>query len=213
MASDGSGKESFVPLARHGKGFLGDKPSLSQTPLGKQFPSCLLSKPWGQDSFILYFSDRLSLMPCLNYLLPLTPPPSCSPFKMVFITLPGASPVAQGWRSACSAGDPRLIPGSARPPGGGHGSPFQYSCLENPMDRGACQAIVHGVVKSQTRLKWLSTHNSSYYLKSSYYLFVLSRNSIWLLHKGVWQTAQTSPLGSAENQDNDYIVLMIKFGQ
>ena len=39
-----------------------------------------------------------------------------------------------------------------RSPGGGHGHPLQYSCLENPVDRGAWQAAVHGVAKSQTRL-------------------------------------------------------------
>ena len=43
-------------------------------------------------------------------------------------------------------------------PGGGHGNPLQYSCLENPMDRGAWRAIVHRVAKSRTWLKWLSTH-------------------------------------------------------
>ena len=43
-----------------------------------------------------------------------------------------------------------LIPGSGRSPGGGHGNPLQYSCLENPMDRGACWATVHGVAKSRT---------------------------------------------------------------
>ena len=43
-----------------------------------------------------------------------------------------------------------LIPGSGRSPGGGHGNPLQYSCLENPMDRGAWQAIVHGITPSQT---------------------------------------------------------------
>ena len=56
-----------------------------------------------------------------------------------------------------SAGDVRdvgLIPGSERSPGGGHGNPLQYSCLENPMDRGAWQAIVHGVTKSQTLLSY-----------------------------------------------------------
>ena len=52
------------------------------------------------------------------------------------------------------------IPGSGRSPGGGHGNPLQYSCLENPTDRGAWRAIVHGVTKSQTRLKRLSTHPS-----------------------------------------------------
>ena len=49
--------------------------------------------------------------------------------------------------------DTGSIPGSVRSLGGGHGNPLQYSCLENPMDRGARQAIVHGVVKSWTRLK------------------------------------------------------------
>ena len=50
--------------------------------------------------------------------------------------------------SACCAGDEGLIPGSKRS-GGGHGNPLQYSCLENPRDRGAWQATVHGVAKSQ----------------------------------------------------------------
>ena len=46
--------------------------------------------------------------------------------------------------------DARLIPGSGRSPGGGHGNPLQYSCLENPMDRGPWQATVHRVTKSWT---------------------------------------------------------------
>ena len=50
--------------------------------------------------------------------------------------------------SACNAGDPGLIPGSGRSLGEGNGNPVQYSCLENPMDGGAWQAIVHGVAKS-----------------------------------------------------------------
>ena len=54
--------------------------------------------------------------------------------------------------SACNAGDLGLIPGSGRSPGEGNGNPLQYSCLENPMDRGAWWAIVHGVTKSRTRL-------------------------------------------------------------
>ena len=49
------------------------------------------------------------------------------------------------------------IPESGRSPGGGHGNPHQYSCLENPTDRGAWGAKVHRVAKSQTQLKWLST--------------------------------------------------------
>ena len=49
-----------------------------------------------------------------------------------------------------NAGDTRdmgLIPGSGRAREGGNGNPLQYSCLENPMDRGACRAIVHGVTE------------------------------------------------------------------
>ena len=59
-----------------------------------------------------------------------------------------------------SAGDVRdsgSIPGSGRSPGGGHGYPLQYSCLESPMDRGAWQATVCRVAQSWTRLKRLST--------------------------------------------------------
>ena len=47
--------------------------------------------------------------------------------------------------SAGDAGNGGLIPGSARSPGGGNGNPFQYSCLENPMDRRALQTTVYGV--------------------------------------------------------------------
>ena len=54
-----------------------------------------------------------------------------------------------------NAGDIRdmgLIPVSGRSPGGGHGNPLQYSCLENPVDIGAWQATVYGVAKSQKKL-------------------------------------------------------------
>ena len=57
--------------------------------------------------------------------------------------------------SACNAGDtgdPGSIPGSGRSPGGGQGNPLQYSCLENPQDRGAWRATVQGVAKSWARL-------------------------------------------------------------
>uniref|UniRef100_A0A4W2EWG4 J domain-containing protein n=1 Tax=Bos indicus x Bos taurus TaxID=30522 RepID=A0A4W2EWG4_BOBOX len=55
-----------------------------------------------------------------------------------------------GKASACSPGDPGLIPGSGRSPGEGNGNPLQYSCLENPMDGEAWWATVHGVPKSRT---------------------------------------------------------------
>jgi len=60
-----------------------------------------------------------------------------------------------GKESACSAGDAEdtgSVPGSGRSPGGGHGNPLQYSCLENPMDRGAWWTAVERVTESQTRL-------------------------------------------------------------
>jgi len=67
----------------------------------------------------------------------------------IFLGFPGSS---DGKESACYVGDLGLIPGLGRSPGGGHGNPLQYSCLENPMDRGAWQATVHGVAKSHTGL-------------------------------------------------------------
>ena len=53
-----------------------------------------------------------------------------------------------------NAGDVRdtdLIPGLERSPGGGHSNPLQYSCLENPMDRGSWQATVHGITKDSEK--------------------------------------------------------------
>ena len=54
--------------------------------------------------------------------------------------------------NAGDAGDTDSIPGSGRSPGGEHGNPLQYSCLKNPIDRGAWWAAVHGVAQSRTRL-------------------------------------------------------------
>ena len=66
-----------------------------------------------------------------------------------FLGFPGGS---DGKEFTCNEGDLGSIRGLGRSPGGGHGNPLQYSCLENPMDRGAWQAAVHGVAKSQTHL-------------------------------------------------------------
>ena len=55
---------------------------------------------------------------------------------------------SDGKESSCNAGDLGSIPGSGRSSGEGNGNPLQYPCLENPMDRGAWQATVHGVAKS-----------------------------------------------------------------
>ena len=63
-----------------------------------------------------------------------------------------------GKESTCNEGDMGSIPGSGRSSGGRHGSTLQYSCLENPMDKGAWQATIHRVTKSQTQMKRLSRH-------------------------------------------------------
>ena len=59
---------------------------------------------------------------------------------------------SDGKESACNVGDPGSVPGLGRSPGEGNGNPIQYSCLENPMDRGAWWATVYRFTKSLTRL-------------------------------------------------------------
>ena len=56
---------------------------------------------------------------------------------------------SDGKEAACNMGDLGSIPGLGRSPGGGHGNPLQYSCLENFTDRGTWQVAVCGVTKSQ----------------------------------------------------------------
>ena len=70
--------------------------------------------------------------------------------QILLTVFPGGS---VGKESACNVGDTGdvcSISGSGRSPGEGHGNPLQYSCLENPMDRGGWWATVHEVAKSQT---------------------------------------------------------------
>ena len=68
-------------------------------------------------------------------------------YILVYIGLPWG---LSGKESACNARDPGSIPGAGRSPGEGNGTPLQCSRLENPMDRGAWRATVHGVTQSQT---------------------------------------------------------------
>ena len=65
------------------------------------------------------------------------------------------------------------IPGSRRFPGEGHGDPLQYSCLENPMDRGAWWATVHVVIKSWIQLKWLSMHTHAQCLNNWFIVYLV----------------------------------------
>ena len=74
----------------------------------------------------------------------------------IFIGLPWWISVKE---SACNAGNPGSIPWLGNSPGGEHSNPLQYSCLENSKDKRGWWATVHGVAKSWTRLKWLSTHH------------------------------------------------------
>ena len=71
-------------------------------------------------------------------------------FFFLKLYFPGGSDSKE---SACNVGDLSSIPGLGRSPGGWHGNPLCYSCLENPKERGAWRATVHGVAKSRT---WLS---------------------------------------------------------
>ena len=83
---------------------------------------------------------------------------------------------SDGKASACNTGDPGSIPGLGRSPGEGKGNPLQYSCLENPRDRGAWQATVHGVAKSRTRL---SHFTSLHFLYSP---TLISIHDYWKTH-------------------------------
>ena len=85
-----------------------------------------------------------------------------------------------GKESACNAGDPGSIPGSGRSPGEENNNPLQYSCLENPMDRGAWQATVHGVAKTGHHL---ATKPPPFYLISQGPLV------------SVWELLQARPRG------------------
>ena len=81
--------------------------------------------------------------------------------RILLWTTVGLPQQLSGKEITCSAGatqDLGSIPGSERSPRGGNGNPFQYSSLENPMDRGAWQAAVHSVTESWTLLKWLRMH-------------------------------------------------------
>ena len=71
-------------------------------------------------------------------------------------------------------GDLGCIPGLGRSPEGGHGNPLQYSCLENPMDRGALRATVYRVAKSQ--LKQLSSSSSSIYINRASQVALVVKN-------------------------------------
>ena len=89
---------------------------------------------------------------------------------------PGGSAVKNPLQSRRLAGDMASIPGPGRSPGGGNGNPLQYSCMENPKDRGAWQDTVHGVTKESDMTQGLK--QQQYYSSSFASHTILHANNI-----------------------------------
>ena len=127
--------------------------------------------------FNLLTNNKLSQSDHTNFTIPST---VCEGFNFsIFLWMPiiiWASQVVLVVKNpSANAGDVRevdLLLGSGRSPGGGHGNPLQYSCLENLMEGGAWQAKVHRVAKSQTWLKWLNMHACITIICLSYYRYL-----------------------------------------
>ena len=81
--------------------------------------------------------------------------------------------------SARNVGDPTTIPGPGRSPGEGNGNPFQYSCLENSMDRDTWRATVHGVEKSRTGLSDWHFHFHFHFLRAEWSHHLQAPVKIW----------------------------------
>ena len=102
---------------------------------------------------------------------------------------------SRGKEPTCHAGDmrdPGSIPGSGRSPEGEHNNPFQYSCLENPMDREAWQATVHRAAESDT-LKQETSHTGTHALNPISVFFkgkVIPKRTLW----GFWAQKTLCPL-------------------
>ena len=108
-----------------------------------------------------------------------------------------------GKESTYNRGDRSLIRGSGRSPGGGHSNPLQYSCLENSMDRGAQQAIVHGVAKRIVDLLMFQVHSKVIQL----YIYTHITFQI-IFHYRLLQDIDYSSLGCSVNL---YCLLLIFF--
>ena len=93
------------------------------------------------------------------------------------------------------------VPGSGRSPEGGHGNPLQGSCLENPMDRGAWWATVHRDAKSQTQLKRLNTHNTTY-KKNSIKFLIVNINCMLIILKTAAQGNNRVLIKKIKKRDN-----------
>ena len=132
---------------------------------GQIWWSCLLPSPWHPPE--LWWPVFPHLHSLLHWSMRCSPP-RADPWdgSMEARTSQVAPVVKNPPANAGNLRDSGLIPGLGRSPGGRQGNPLQYSCLENPMDRGAWRAAAHRVTKSQTRLKQLSMHACSLVLRS-----------------------------------------------
>ena len=124
-------------------------PLLGKSPVGRQFPSTSQggeetggpSSPGSEQRWAGALGKRRSLQLKTPYLQ-----------RWNFTKAPRSPHSSVGKESTCIAGDLGSIPGSGRFPGEGNGNPLEYSCLENPMDKGAWQATVHGVPRARYKL-------------------------------------------------------------
>ena len=101
----------------------------------------------------------------------------------VFWGFPGGS---ESKESTCNAGELGLIPGSGRSPGEGNGKPLQCSCLENPMDRGAWKATVHGLAELDT------TKHAYVVVSGRYYICWMSFKDLCKSQNGISQSIWNS---------------------
>ena len=121
-------------------------------PPGKPFPLFFKNKlclsAWAISIFLLNLLCQIIYIiihkiQCLPWL----PAPSHHYYHWSNIILGSRAHSSIGKESTCNTGDLSSIPGSGRSPGEGNGNPLHYSCRENPLDRGAWQATVHGVTR------------------------------------------------------------------
>ena len=118
--------------------------------------------PWS----LIPYNKSLSLSLCVYIYIYIHTHTCIFMFPYIYMDFPGGS---NGKEPACKVGDLSLIPRLGRSPGEGNSHPLQYSCLENSMDRGAWQAIVYRVAKSQTR----PSHFHFLYVYIYLYFFLL----------------------------------------
>ena len=101
---------------------------------------------------------------------------------------------SDGRESACNVGDLDLIPGLGISSGEENGNPLQYSCLENSVDRGAWQATISGVTKSQTGPKDTHTHTSRTRSQGRLRQKSNMNKTIKMFCEGIWEETSTLPV-------------------